>query len=510
MQRWFLLGGLIAAVIALYSGVWFYDASAVRQRIRIVVDHLNAYDRSLDRPLPRVSYKSVDITGFPFALHVRMNKPVIDFPISRMGFVRQHRLHTPEWDERLAPEAFMINDQVLLKSDRVTVNFAGPVFEQGYMNRRLLGQSVVEHPDVVCNMEIPHEFLDQFDASNQNTKNYVANTPTTYASIACNAKNFRVENPQSHAVLYQAQATSFSYNSKPASNDDHLFYAALKQVNGEFSRAGGIAYNQFVQRLLQRYFVGKNNPYVVLPNPAEYGKITQNFDMSYEGPTTLAAFQSPFLNLRFDIYHSDVHCKLYDSTLSFHAQTGGFGSEDSDSLILHQRLNASAQYDQMMRKAATTPLLRALIPRYHPLGNIQIDIDAGGNVIDHIKNPSHNSSLTLKKFHVSTNPYSVDMTGKYWHQDDQQYTDFDINVRNLDQVMASTQSYETGIIKVLPSTKTQLFAKLGQAYLGRVRRLAQAIATRNGDVSSFEIHQDPGEELTINGKTFIELLPLLR
>ena len=77
-MRYFILVGVVIAVVAAWTGAWFYIADQVRDEIEAVAGQ--------NTPSGAVRYRGLEIGGYPFRIQVELTGPRIDLSGTEGGF----------------------------------------------------------------------------------------------------------------------------------------------------------------------------------------------------------------------------------------------------------------------------------------------------------------------------------------------------------------------------------------------------------------------------------------
>lgn len=510
-KSFFIFCVATSAGVASYSAYWFHQADVARTRTVELVTKFNAYESHVDAGVAPLRYESIYTGGFPFAPTVALKRPVFTIPVSALLQRAQtsknigHIKQPIEWTEIISADEITIAQRGL--NGELSFHLSGPVTDQSYIDHKLRSTTLSTSDELTCNVKAPANFIDRLTASEQTLPLGNIDWATTDGSIGCMAKRLDIRDQTSNAIAYKADETSFSISNAASKNANRSIRFQSHVANSQYFPAGDAIFQQVFKGVASEVDRLKPN-YTNFIKPSEFGIGNQDVDVAYDGPVSANAFRVNPLLAKLDINKFDVKNDLLTYNLTAHAETGE-SHVNSYRLSLHQRTTVSERYDDVSQQAVAKSF-RAFVPNLHSLGAIKLDIDVSGDADTSIKSDANEYSVNIANAAINTDPYGLTLSGKYWHDKQQQNTDLTLSIRNFDKLMNDARDYtaraESAVAPKLPVQVTE-------GTVESARRLIHTITdTSNRPNGTLTIHvqQQPGQPPTVNGKGILEIMSLMQ
>ncbi|MEQ1706165.1 MAG: hypothetical protein ABL867_09380 [Rickettsiales bacterium] len=531
-MRKLILIGLVTFVLmfsAVISIVWFSRASAVKKDVE-------AYLNSVGTENLKVTYKEVNVSGFPVSMNVSIVNPRITGRINRfMEEVSLNKIfnlnNMPEWHED-----YVLNGSISLIanafSNKFRVESHGELVGKGSIGDKTVATLNQPSGSTICELQLVNDGwllgnLWDFYLLHKDKVKIAQNT----RSIDCVIPATNITNSETKEPLMTYGGSRFFISRNPQKDHaDIRLYILIKDM--EATKSYDALYKLYTDAL---------SPETISVMPSSYGKQNTEIDVLYSGTENWKnpqAMNSPFslkINkflLANSAYQSDTSASFaYDikdnmRNASFSYKTETTATELLRSILhtqfynmIEQLKRGSSEYAQetklklsRMSREDTNKMLYSVIPDFNTLGKITTKIDANYAGNDNFTN----FNADLKALDFSTASYGVTTTGsvKADAANPIPVGNLSIACANcalmLDNMAAYVEHLQYVMSIFSPKNNSQLAnitSDSVKSFKEFLLALVPAGTAENNGTLKFDIIND-GKNLTVNGKNSMEVLGL--
>lgn len=438
MRKFLVFVILIAAMCGGYSAYWYKKANDFKQMFAQSVDAFNQQNKPLTKDLSLVRYSSVEITGFPFAMVLEVNKPILDIPVStlirEMPAYKDKLAGTPapfEWVEEISyGEKITVTGNAM--GDYFTLTTNGDRINTSLVNGAPRHAFITTSSMPVCHLGVQHPK----GALPWTMQPLFTDLPTFFSvfrSFDCDIKNIAMKDKTSGTELLTAQSLNYSLTNVVEDPINHKLSFSLDAPNGQATPAFDTIVNDY--RLMMYTLMG--TPDAATPYPiSETGKQDVKMAATYEGPTDTDHLKDPTMHAHVDLNSFEIHNALFNVSATLHLADTVQGTDRLIAFAFHSKSNATARYDEISQKnlvavlrqmsqdnttkdiaqklaAAGTPeaIAAKIYPQMHDLGDFAIDVDFNMKAPNQAGAIAKHNTIALDDFNILTTPYGVKIKG---------------------------------------------------------------------------------------------------
>lgn len=420
-----------------YYALWHAQAKIAKDQVVQALDSLNAHNAEH----PFLAYESVETTGFPMAVGVKINQPVLDLPIStflvpfaatmpvgpdgsEIAEMRKALLSLPNWQEKLALDGSIL----------ITINALSNTYNikpQGqYNGTSTIGDdswdysinvSGVRGCDIGFNEPIASKKFTQlwnWDLWSKNPEELLKNIKR----LDCNIPDYEYVNKTLNETIFLSKASRLYFNND-SSGDlvDVAFDVDIPSMRG----------TDGYDALTEKYF--KLLYHAPMPEHYRFSLYGEQ-SLRLKGAVSMHGLQPNSHPFRFAIdefaYHSDVSSTQYAITLEysptgdksgngeiynnmrFSANEQGYKlylsqAQEGAANLYHQMQAAGAAEVQHVNQEALTEAFKNLVPRIDQLGEVIAEINIKGSAEEAGK-----VDVNIQNIEFGATPYGIKANGK--------------------------------------------------------------------------------------------------
>ena len=426
---WVLISVAVLATGGYYM-LWQAQATIARDQVVEVLKSANQHH-------PFITYESVEPTGFPLAVGVSINKPVIDLPVSTfiqpfaatmptapdgtdMANIRKSLLSLPNWQEKL-----VLDGRIVITIDALSNTYH--IQPEGhYSGTSYVGQESWEYAiatsgtrgcDIAFNDSIASESfanLWNWQILSQEPEKLIKNLKR----FDCNIPDYEYINKTSGKKMLLVKAAKLFF----ANNSANGMIDMALDINIP-SMQGTEAYDALAEKYFQLLYKE--------PLPEHYRlSIHGDQSMRVKGSLNMHEQEPNQHPMRIVVdefsFHSDIADTDYRLNLAFNP-TGDMsgdgeiynkmtfsGNEQAYKLYLAQAKQIADDIYEPMKAAGNisvskgelTSALQQVVPKLHELGQIIYEVDIKGNAQEGGK-----ADIALNNIEIGTTPYGLKANG---------------------------------------------------------------------------------------------------
>jgi hypothetical protein len=535
---------IVAVLAGLYTYYWFKKADDFTEVFTQAIAQINEEGKGLAKGADVLRYESINVSGYPLAMKVNINKPIILLPVSAIA----KGLHARGNDAQQVPAS--ATDFSVEISYAGSIAFATNVTADRF-SLLVSGDSTIKP---IIGTE-PHRYVINRSATPlachlniYNPNNMPWNVPQSFAriesflsafrSLDCNIAGVISQYADSADVVSSLDGFSLSAISEPLDNAMQKIAFMSEIRNAKATPAYDELANSYLQLMYDLMGTPQDQRNVSI-NLAQYGSQNNKIDISYEGPVDRKSFLDSDTGVNIDLKAMDSKNALYETSGKGYFVSAVHGTQRESSLVIHSNLQATEQYEQLLAKHLTRmivalshmpaveikflqevakynkpeELAAAFVPKLHAAGQVSFDADISFKS-DKDKNLMQGGKIAVNTLDLTTSGYGVKLKGSGNIASGAiPAGDLVATCALCDAMISDVGNYMMNIDSLLAPGRAGQVHYVTRSLIDGTRQFLHAIdenAAANKDSKDIAVHfvSDGKGRITISGKELLEVIGL--